>query len=478
MTIDGYRTAEAEALLRAGEERLASPQRARRAFVVDLLGACCFILAASLLAVLGPWHQELSASRVALVMVVWIAVERVRFAVASGWARPTMLAFVPMLFVLPTPIVPLLAMVPIVLRRSVEIVRGRTSPALLPAFVCDAWFTIGPALVIVLGNAQQFAWTHWPVYVCALVAQIAFDLAASTLIPWLAEGISPRKQLPLMAWVYAVDCSLAPLGLMIASAAVERPGLLLLTLPVVGLFVLFAREREERLDAILELSTAYRGTTLLLCDMVEADDHYTGMHSRDVVDLSLAVADALGLDPTSRRNVEFSALLHDVGKVRVPKEIINKPGKLDPAEWEIMRRHTIDGEAMLRQVGGRIASIGQIVRASHERWDGTGYPDGLAGLQIPIEARIVAACDAYSAMTTDRPYRPALGALAALDELRQCAGTQFDPRVVRGLEANVRAELEAADEERAGDKSMAFGTIDADRPVPDAGVILTGSPRL
>jgi HD-GYP domain-containing protein (c-di-GMP phosphodiesterase class II) len=129
--------------------------------------------------------------------------------------------------------------------------------------------------------------------------------------------------------------------------------------------------------------------------------------------------------------VEFGALLHDVGKLQVPNEIINKAGPLDDAEWAIMRRHTIDGEAMLARVGGMMHEVGRIVRGSHEDWDGTGYPDGLGGEQIPLASRIVACADAYSAMTTDRSYRRALGHDKAVAELERCAGTQFDPDVVR-----------------------------------------------
>jgi HD-GYP domain-containing protein (c-di-GMP phosphodiesterase class II) len=122
-----------------------------------------------------------------------------------------------------------------------------------------------------------------------------------------------------------------------------------------------------------------------------------------------------------------------VGKIRVPMEIINKPGKLDEQEWELIRRHTIDGEAMLRQVGGALAGVGRLVRSSHERVDGLGYPDGVAGDEIPIESRIVSACDAFNAMTTDRPYRQAQPVEGALAELRRCTGTQFDPGVVEAL---------------------------------------------
>jgi HD-GYP domain-containing protein (c-di-GMP phosphodiesterase class II) len=172
---------------------------------------------------------------------------------------------------------------------------------------------------------------------------------------------------------------------------------------------------------------------MLLGDVVEADDAYTGGHSRDVVGLVLAVSDKLGLDSRSRRDAEFAALLHDVGKVRVPAEIINKPGPLDSAERAVINRHTIDGEQMLEKVGGLLGDVGRVVRASHEHWDGSGYPDGLAGEAIPLVARIVTTCDAFSAMTTDRPYRRARSHEQAVAELRACSGTQFDPRVVEAL---------------------------------------------
>jgi HD-GYP domain-containing protein (c-di-GMP phosphodiesterase class II) len=145
------------------------------------------------------------------------------------------------------------------------------------------------------------------------------------------------------------------------------------------------------------------------------------------------VADRLGLDERQRRKVEFGALLHDVGKIAVPKEILHKTGLLSPQEWVVMETHTIEGQRMLDRVGGVLGEVGRIVRSSHERWDGGGYPDGLVGDEIPIEATIVAVCDAFNAMTTDRPYRPAMGVEAALAELRTGAGTQFSPRMVATL---------------------------------------------
>jgi HD-GYP domain-containing protein (c-di-GMP phosphodiesterase class II) len=127
--------------------------------------------------------------------------------------------------------------------------------------------------------------------------------------------------------------------------------------------------------------------------------------------------------------LEFGFLLHDVGKVAIPDAILNKPGKLDATEWEFMRQHTILGERIL-SAAPALRPVGRIVRASHERWDGTGYPDGLAGESIPLAARIVAVCDAYEAITSDRCYRKARSLEAARAELQKVSGSQFDPSVV------------------------------------------------
>ena len=116
---------------------------------------------------------------------------------------------------------------------------------------------------------------------------------------------------------------------------------------------------------------------------MEADDAYTGSHSRDVVTLVLEVSDRLQLNARDRRDAEFAALLHDIGKIRVPAEIINKPGKLDDHEWAVMKQHTIEGERLLSQVGGLLGDIGHIVRSCHEDWDGSGYPDGLRETTFP-----------------------------------------------------------------------------------------------
>jgi putative nucleotidyltransferase with HDIG domain len=354
------------------------------------------------------------------------------FRTGTGVVMPTQVVFVPMLLLLPTPLVPLLVAAALVLSATAEAIRGRVAPARIPFGVADAWFAIGPAATLVLLGAQTPDWGDAPAYVAALAAQFACD-GVVTILRARRDGARPAEVLVELRQGYRFDALLAPVGLLAAFGAVGAPYAVLLVLPLVVLFGIFARERAARIDHALELSHAYRGTALLLGDVIEADDQYTGDHTKDVVELTLLVADRLGVDHETRRGAEFGALLHDVGKIHIPNEIINKPGPLDDAEWAIMKTHTVEGQRMLERIGGVLARVGVVVRASHERWDGGGYPDGLAGEAIPLAARIVSACDAYNAMTTDRSYRRALPVADAVAELERCAGSQFDPAVVAAL---------------------------------------------
>jgi HD-GYP domain-containing protein (c-di-GMP phosphodiesterase class II) len=269
--------------------------------------------------------------------------------------------------------------------------------------------------------------------VLALLARFGTDLASTAVREWRAVASWPRRLLMAAAIAYGVDAALAPLGLLAAFASARLGYAFLLTLPVAIVLTVFASERGRRITEEIKLWRTLRGTVELLGDIIEADDEYTGTHSQGVVALVLAVADVLHLPSDERTQAEFAALLHDVGKIRIPKSIIQKPGPLTAEERKLIETHTVEGERILDRVGGSLAEVGAIVRSCHERYDGTGYPDHLGGEQIPMIARIVCCCDAYSAMTTDRPYRGALHEREAIAELRRCSGTQFDPRVVDAL---------------------------------------------
>jgi putative nucleotidyltransferase with HDIG domain len=425
-------------------ERPMSPALRR----AELLGAAAFLFISGGLALIAG--VESFSLLTALVYVVGIAIaSNVRFDFGAGFTVPTQAVFVPMLFAVPVAIVPLLTLLALVLGMVPAVVRGRIAPSWMLTAAGNCWFAIGPALVLaVAGDPSPDS--RFGVLALALAAQFAFDFAAAVVrnrlfeddldLTYLAREVAP---------VYAIDIALSSLGLAVALAVVQGYGSwpVILIAPLFLVLRVFSKERQERLEKLAELNDAYQGTALLLGDVVEADDSYTGEHSKSVVRLALDVAAELGLDPAQTRNVEFGALLHDVGKIAIPNEIINKPGKLNEREWEVVKTHTIEGQRMLERIGGFMTEIGTVVRASHEAWDGSGYPDGLRGEEIPIEARVVSACDAFNAMTTTRSYRRAMPLEDAIAEMEACAGSHFDPRVVEALLGVIRADQESVDHE-------------------------------
>jgi putative nucleotidyltransferase with HDIG domain len=186
-------------------------------------------------------------------------------------------------------------------------------------------------------------------------------------------------------------------------------------------------EQESREDAALS------GIVEALNALVEAHDYYTGQHTRRVAALATRLALALGLDATEARMIGLAGRLHDVGKVGISGAVLQKPERLNEQEHASMQEHTIVGAEIISRIPSLRALV-PVIRTHHERWDGAGYPDGLAGTAIPLGARIVAVADAYDAIITERHYQPARDAASALNELRRCAGTQFDPDIVRALE--------------------------------------------
>jgi diguanylate cyclase (GGDEF)-like protein len=200
---------------------------------------------------------------------------------------------------------------------------------------------------------------------------------------------------------------------------------------------------------------AYRAVVRSLAAALEARDGYTGEHSDAVHSLSVAVARKLGLYAREVAEVEAVALLHDVGKIGIPDQILHKPGPLTPDEWVLMREHPVIGERILRPLPG-LSEVATAVRHEHERWDGRGYPDGVSGEDIPLASRIVLTCDAYNALVSDRPYRKRLSDATAVAELRRCAGTQFDPRVVDALLACIDEGVHESDEHSTDDLARAL----------------------
>jgi putative nucleotidyltransferase with HDIG domain len=405
------------------------------------------------------WLQPPGAFAVApalLCFVLLVLATRVRFDTPFGITVGTQLAFVPLVFALPVTLVPLTVVAALVISRLPEVMSGKVRPSRLLLMIGNSWFAIGPVLVFVAAGVAPREAGSWLLLV-ALAAQFLVDFSVSALRNWMARGVDPATQLQ-DSWVYAIDAVLSGIAIVIAEEIHAQPLAALAIIPALGILAMLARERQDHLHSLLELNSAYHGTALLLGDVVEADDGYTGDHCKGVVSLTAQMAKELKLASEQRRNLEFAALLHDVGKIAIPKAILNKPGKLDPEEWAVMKTHVLEGQKMLNRVGGFMTDVGLIVRSHHERWDGGGYPDGVAGEDIPIESRIIACCDAWNAMVTDRPYRRALPYEAAAAELTANAGSQFDPRLAAALLRLVSDAVEVS-AERTGAEAAEPGFV-------------------
>ncbi|HEX5251248.1 MAG TPA: HD-GYP domain-containing protein [Gaiellales bacterium] len=429
-------TSKDEELYASQRSRVAMPLDADERLLSALLGGA-FLIVAIVLALTAGAGRAPGPIDVGVLVLAFAALANVEFEIGTGAAIPTQLVFVPMLFLLPLGWVPLAVAAASWMSLNADVVRGRRHRERVLVLLCSCWYVVGPVLVLLAFGDGPPRWGLWPVYILALAAQFGADLASTALREWRAVASWPRRLLTAAGIAYGVDAALTPLGLLAAFASVRMHYAFLLVLPVAIVLTVFAGERGRRITEEIKLWRTLKGTVELLGDIIEADDAYTGTHSQGVVELVLAVSDVLDLSPEERTQAEFAALLHDVGKIRIPAAIINKAGPLDPEERAVIETHTIEGEAMLTKVGGLLGEIGTVVRSCHERWDGKGYPDRLSGEAIPLIARIVCCTDAFSAMTTNRPYRKARSSAEALAELRRCAGTHFDPAVVEAVAAVV-----------------------------------------
>ncbi|MEH3054377.1 MAG: HD-GYP domain-containing protein [Patulibacter minatonensis] len=444
---------QAEYAHRVQEEQSSSTPTARERVVETIAGALLLGTCAALVAVDGVRSPDLALAGafVVLIALFW----QVTFRIGPASTMPLQLLFVPMWASFDPALLPLIVAAGQVLGNVISSMRSPDQHhwGRVLIGIPDAWYAVGPAVVLVAFEHDGIALDDWWIYLLALIAQQAVDAITGIARSRATTGINVRDHLGDVSWIWMVDSALSPIGFAVALSMPASPLVLLTLLPLTGLLRQFAKERDDRIMKALELSSAYRGTAQLMGDVLEADDAYTGgEHTQGVVELSLAVGAAIGLGAREMRTLEFGALLHDIGKLRVPNEIINKPGKLTEDEWAIIKLHPGWGQEMLDRVGGELSHAGEVVRAHHERWDGAGYPDGLAGEEIPVEARIITVCDSYSAMTTDRSYRKGMGREEAVAELRRCAGSQFDPRLVDALEqviARLPAPLQRVEPPRA-----------------------------
>jgi len=256
-----------------------------------------FLVTALALVLLGGGSQAFEWGPAAIAVLSLAAISRIEFEVGSTYTMPLQLVLVPMLFLVPPAALPLCVATALVLGKAPEALLGRRPAGRVLMKVADSWFAVGPALVFLAASPGNPDGADWPIYLAALAAQFAFDFVASSIREVLNGGAF-RDQLGEVRWIQLVDALLAPAGLGIAFAAVDRPWVVLLMLPPAALMAMFARERRAHIDHVLELSRTYRGTALVLANVVEADDAYTGMHSAGVVSLALDVADELGLKST------------------------------------------------------------------------------------------------------------------------------------------------------------------------------------
>ena len=601
VAVSGARPSSSADPLRADEHLVeeARNRRPKRPSARDLWTSAVlgggFLAVAVVIAAMLPSHRAPSLLLVALLVGAYALLSRVELEVGPGSAVPTQLVFVPMLFSLPLPLVPLCVAGGYLLGALPDYLGGRVHPARCLVLLTGSWFAIGPTLVLALFATGTPTWRDAPVYAAALAAQFGLDFVSSSARERIAFGHPVRALLPSLAWVYAVDSFLAPVGL---AAALSGVGAFLVMFPLAGLLALLARDRRVRIDRAVTFDRAYRGArdeahrddltglanrrklladldgafpsadggtdhiliiydlngfkyyndtfghpagdALLrrlagkLADAVEpygssyrlggdefcvlaalpaesvetlldatiaalsedgdgfsvstcfgavflpsevgdsssalriadrrlyAQKHAMKLgrgqphevllealferdaelraHVQGVADLSAAVGRRLGLAAEDLDELIVAAQLHDVGKIAIPDAVLHKPGPLDEGEWTLIRQHTVIGQRIL-SAAPALHGVGTIVRATHERWDGEGYVDGLAGDAIPLAARIIAVCDTFGAMTSDRPYGAAVTLDDALAELRRCAGTQFDPEIVRVFcDEVVRAE--------------------------------------
>jgi HD-GYP domain-containing protein (c-di-GMP phosphodiesterase class II) len=275
----------------------------------------------------------------------------------------------------------------------------------------------------------------WIALIVLTGAVFAFDvpgLALLLLMPMMALTCFFWDRTTLMV-VNLIGAALLFALPVAAGRSTDSASALIITLPALIAVALVAGGLATRFNTMRTAErNRYKATIEALSTALTARDGYTGEHSQETLWLVNGICEELRLEPDASEYVADVALLHDIGKIGIPNEILHEPGKLNDEQWKVMREHPVIGERIVVTVPG-LEEVARAIRHEHERWDGGGYPDGLAAGEIPLASRIVLVCDAFHAMTSDRPYRKAMSIEEARLELSRNAGSQFDPTVVGAL---------------------------------------------
>src|SRR5437016_1593312 len=301
--LQGGADAHVDALIEQSRQLAATPLGDRDR-LASLLLAVPFVVVSVALALIAHSSRQVGLWTFVVFVASYALASRIDFEVGTGSAVPTQLVLVPMLALLPVQDVPLCVVSGLLLGGLPDYARGRVPVARSVLRFVNSWHAVGPVLVLIAAGQPEPTPRHLPIYALAVVAQFAFDFGSTALRDRLGLGVSPWSLLRFMVWIWAVDSALTPISVLAALGCGAHPSLVVVSLPLIGLLAYFARERQVRIDHTLELGHAYRGTAMLLGDVVEADDAYTGSHSRDVVTLVLDVADRMGLSTRERRDAE------------------------------------------------------------------------------------------------------------------------------------------------------------------------------
>jgi hypothetical protein len=424
-------------LLSAWRQRLAVPMEDRESVVVGTL-ALGYVVAALAAALALPGGRDLEPLVLLVLFAAYVGVSRIRFDVGAGYVSAEQLVYVPLLFVAPLPLVLLLVPVAFLLSDLPDILAGRAHRDRWMNALADSWFVLGAVLVLGFlapGNPQlELA----PVYLGALAGQVALGTLAASAREYFVGRLSVRDELRSAATAYQLDVMLSPVGLAIAFAAAEFGPLALLTLvpAACGLFWLSHLHR-ARADRLVAEHEAYWRRFLRDARRLERSAQRDVSEDwRCMPELALAIGAELRLDMDARVSVAQAAQAaarrvamsyYDVGdrperRLRVAAALIE--GRL---------YHAGADPLVSRLVGDRLRDQAELVRLRSERFDGRGSPEGLRGEAIPLGARILACCEAYSALTAGTPHRAPMSAETAVEELRRAAGRRFDPAIVRAL---------------------------------------------